>query len=186
MPSVDSSRDFSLELSPESTSKDSRKLFNPRLFSQTRTDVSVQFSRSRRRPAAGTRILAEPFSDVKRKRSGSFTFYCLFPDSQPKERTPQPAVRDRKHRPPSPLRQGYCTGTRAKNAQGLEASSGSGLDRVEGRVRATPLPRSNRARCAKGRSAKEQILNLLKSDAFRGGAPNRRNPNHRISEAAQR
>jgi len=53
MPSVDFSFDFSfessLELSPESTSKDSRKLFNPRLFSQTRTDVSVQFSRSRRR-----------------------------------------------------------------------------------------------------------------------------------------
>jgi hypothetical protein len=90
MPSVDFSFDFSfessLELSPESTSKDSRKLFNPRLFSQTRTDISVQFSRSRRRLAAGRRILAEAFIGVKRKRSGTLTlstfaayFFCPFP-----------------------------------------------------------------------------------------------------------
>src|ERR1017187_700150 len=78
MPSVEFSFDFSLEFSPESTSKDSRKLFNPRPFSQTRTDVSVQFSRSRRRPAAGRRILAEPLVGVKRKRSGTSTVFPAF------------------------------------------------------------------------------------------------------------
>ena len=55
-----------------------------------------------------------------------------------------------------PRVKGICTGTKAKNAQGLEASSGPGLDRAEGGVRATPLPRSNRARCAKEQSAKER------------------------------
>jgi len=99
---------------------------------------------------------------------------------------PAPAVRDSQHRPRSRGRQGYCTGTRAKNAQGLEASSGSGLDRSEGGVRASPLPRSNRARCAKGREALKNDSKLPKSEVFRGGAPNRRNPSHRISEAAQR
>jgi hypothetical protein len=91
MPSVD----FSFELPPESTSKDSRKLFNPRLFSQTRTDVSVQFSRNRRRPAAGTRMLAEAFIGVKRKRSGTSVFDLLFRFfqlPQPKN-SPRTAVR---------------------------------------------------------------------------------------------
>src|ERR1035441_10191985 len=74
MPSLDSSFESSLK----GTSKDSRKLFNPRLFSQTRTDVSVQFSRSRRRPAAGRRILAEPLVGVKRKRSGTSTVFPAF------------------------------------------------------------------------------------------------------------
>jgi hypothetical protein len=60
--------------SPKSSSKDSRKLFNPHLLSQTRTDVSVQFSRSRRRPAAGTRILAEALFGVKWKVKTMFTF----------------------------------------------------------------------------------------------------------------
>lgn len=69
---------------------------------------------------------------------------------------PAPPYGGIKHRPGTAPRQAYCTGTRAKNAQGLEASSGPGLDRAEGGVRATPLPRSNRARCAKERSAKER------------------------------
>ena len=63
--------------SSESSSKDSRKLFNPHLLSQTRTDVSVQFSRNRRRPAAGRRILAEALFGVKRKVKPRFTFSCF-------------------------------------------------------------------------------------------------------------
>ncbi|MDL2718435.1 MAG: hypothetical protein PT977_11830, partial [Acidobacteriota bacterium] len=62
---------------PKSSSKDSRKLFNPHLLSQTRTDVSVQFSRNRRRPAAGRRILAEALFGVKRKVKRNFTFSCF-------------------------------------------------------------------------------------------------------------
>src|SRR5664279_2454831 len=83
MPSLD----FSFESSLKGTSKDSRKLFNPRLFSQTRTDVSVQFSRNRRRPAAGRRILAEALVGVKQKRSGTFT---VSPAFAAKELTPHP------------------------------------------------------------------------------------------------
>jgi hypothetical protein len=68
----------SVDFSPESSSKDSRKLFNPHLLSQTRTDVSVQFSRNRRRPAARRRILAEALFGVKRKVKPRFTFPCFF------------------------------------------------------------------------------------------------------------
>jgi len=91
MPSLEFSRDLSRELPRESTSKDSRKLFNPRLFSQTRTDVSVQFSRNRRRPAAGGRMFAERFIGVKRKKRRTLrfsNFSRFFPLSQPKELAP--------------------------------------------------------------------------------------------------
>ena len=100
MPSVE----FSLELSPESTSKDSRKLFNPRLLSQTRTDVSVQFSRSRRRPAAGRRMFAERFNGVKRKKSGTS---CFRPFSasyrfRSQKNSPRTAMRGIEHRSSNP------------------------------------------------------------------------------------
>jgi hypothetical protein len=50
-------------------------------------------------------------------------------------------------------------------------SSGSGLDRVEGGVRATPLPRSNRARCAKERIAKELVLGCRNRRPSKAGLP---------------
>ena len=73
----------------------------------------------------------------------------LFFPLSPSKNHPAPPCGGIEHRPRTAPRQGYCTGTKAKNAQGLEASSGPGLDRAEGGVRATPLPRSNRAPCAK-------------------------------------
>ncbi len=61
-----------------------------------------------------------------------------------------------------------------KNAQGLKESVGPGSNRAEGEVRATPLPRTNRAPCAKYLAQKNLIalstirLKLLKRDAFGG------------------
>jgi len=168
--SVDVSRDFSLDPSPESSSKDSRKLFNPHLLSQTRTDVSVQFSRNRRRPAAGRRILAEALFSVKRKVKPRFTLPRLASRRQEtsrnvkkrrqtpasaKEHAPRRQRGGSEHRPRSAPRQGDCTGSRAKNAQGLEESVGPGSNRAEGEVRAIPLPRTNRAPCAKKSHSKE-------------------------------
>jgi hypothetical protein len=85
MPSVEFSSDSSREFSPESTSKDSRKLFNPRLFSQTRTDVSVQFSRSRRRPAAWE---ADTGRSIRRRQAEKKRNFTVFPAFATKELVP--------------------------------------------------------------------------------------------------
>ena len=143
--------------SPESSSKDSRKLFNPHLLSQTRTDVSVQFSRSRRRPAAGRRILAEPSIGVKRKMKQSFTFSVFFHffAANHKRTRPAPPRGDEEDRPPVPLASRELHRMQGKECTGARGVGRPRPDRAEGGVRATPLPRSNRARCAKRRSAKE-------------------------------
>src|SRR5665811_2532862 len=57
-------------------------------------------------------------------------------------------------RPRNDSRQGDCTGSRAKNAQGLEESVGPGSNRAEGETRATPLPRTNRAPARKNLTQK--------------------------------
>jgi hypothetical protein len=183
MPSVWLSFDLSREFRPEGTSKDSRKLFNPRLFSQTRTDVSVQFSRSRRRPAARRRILAERFIGVKRKRSGSSCFSALFRFSrfsQPKNspRIRRAGVLNIGHEPP-PVK-GIAQEPGQRMHRGSRRRAAPVRTGRIGEVRATPLPRSNRAPCAK-----ERIL-MPSSEALPGGAPNRRNLSHRILETAQR
>jgi hypothetical protein len=109
-PSVDRSCDRP----PKSSSKDSRKLFNPHLLSQTRTDVSVQFSRSRRRPAARRRILTGPPFGVKKKVKSKLTF-CRFarfaghtspetplPRAASVREQPKNNLRDRKINPEEP------------------------------------------------------------------------------------
>ena len=168
------SAERSFDRSSESSSKDSRKLFNPHLLSQTRTDVSVQFSRSRRRPAAGRGILAEVLFGVKRKVKPRFTFLRVprrsrrqNTTSRPQRSGPAPVARGLERRSRFAIRQGDCTGIRAKNAQGLKESVGPGSNRAEGEVRATPLPRTNRAPCAKELSRKNLAASIAQCDSNR-------------------
>src|ERR1019366_8301726 len=76
-------------------------------------------------------------------------FSASSPQNRPKN-APRAATRGlRRLGPQSASRQGNCTGSRAKNAQGPEKTERSRSDRAEDGVRASPFPRSNRAPCAK-------------------------------------
>lgn len=181
--SVDVSRDFSLDPSPESSSKDSRKLFNPHLLSQTRTDVSVQFSRNRRRPAAGRRILAEALFSVKRKVKPRFTFPRLASKRQETSRNGGKRQRARKNTPhaasagdrnigPDPLRvKGIALGTgqrmhRGSRNRSVPARTGRKARRGRPRFPAQTEPLREKTSLKRTRPRQTTRLKLLKRDAF--------------------
>ena len=159
-----------------SSSKDSRKLFNPHLLSQTRTDVSVQFSRNRRRPAAGRRILAEALFSVKRKVKPSFTFPRLASKRQETSRNGGKRQRARKNTPHAASAGDRNIGPDPLRVKGIALGTGQRMHRGS-RNRSVPARTGRKARRGRPRFPAQTEPCAKKSHSKEPGRVRRRDSN---------